>query len=254
MKIPDVEGTKTRDGFDVEVAKAAYEEKMSAAANKPAKKSAPKGGDPAVAEKREERMKVLRRWWENEAEYGHDYTSTEVFNALPDIYGIDVNTQGAMLTGRDLAQLAKEGLAEMNMVEKKKCYSIEEYEELNSKFSQLQADFEALSNTKTELEQQVATLTEFKLSVERKEKQSMIERFYMLSDEDKADVIANIDTYSLDDIEAKLSVICVRNKVNFNLDDDRDEHDPMVYSLNNHETDDTPAWVLAVLDTAKTLN
>lgn len=137
---------------------------------------------------------------------------------------------------------------------KKKCYSIEEYEELNSKFSQLQTDFEALSNTKTELEQQVATLTEFKLSVERKEKQSMIERFYMLSDEDKADVIANIDTYSLDDIEAKLSVICVRNKVNFNLDDDRDEHDPMVYSLNNHETDDTPAWVLAVLDTAKTLN
>ena len=137
---------------------------------------------------------------------------------------------------------------------KKKSYSLEEYEELNSKFSQLQADFDALSNTKTELEQQVATLTEFKLSVERKEKQSMIERFYMLSDEDKADVIANIDTYSLDDIEAKLSVICVRNKVNFNLDDDRDEHDPMVYSLNNHETDDTPAWVLAVLDTAKTLN
>ena len=68
VKIPDIEGTKTRDGFDVELAKAAYEEKMTAAANKPAKKSAPKGGDPAVAEKREERMKVLRRWWENEAE------------------------------------------------------------------------------------------------------------------------------------------------------------------------------------------
>lgn len=137
---------------------------------------------------------------------------------------------------------------------KKKHFSLEEYEELNSKFSQLQADFEALSNIKAELEQQVATLTEFKLSVERQEKQSMIERFYMLSDEDKADVVANIDTYSLDDIEAKLSVICVRNKVNFNLDDDKDEHDPMVYSFNNHETEDTPAWVLAVLDTAKSLN
>lgn len=137
---------------------------------------------------------------------------------------------------------------------KKKHFSLEEYEELNSKFSQLQADFEALSNTKAELEQQVATLTEFKLSVDRKEKQAMIERFYMLSDEDKADVVANIDTYSLDDIEAKLSVICVRNKVNFNLDDDKDEHDPMVYSFNNHETEDTPAWVLAVLDTAKSLN
>ena len=137
---------------------------------------------------------------------------------------------------------------------KKKHFSLEEYEELNSKFSQLQVDFEALSNTKAELEQQIATLTEFKLSVDRKEKQAMIERFYMLSDEDKADVVANIDTYSLDDIEAKLSVICVRNKVNFNLDDDKEEHDPMVYSLNNHDTETTPAWVLAVLDTAKTLN
>ena len=40
---------------------------------------------------------------------------------------------------------------------------------------------------------------------------------------DKKDVIENIDTYSLDDIEAKLSIICVRNKVNFNLEDDNDD-------------------------------
>ena len=137
---------------------------------------------------------------------------------------------------------------------KKKHFSLEEYEELNAKFSALQAEFETLSNVKADLEQQVATLTEFKCGVERKEKQAMIESFYMLSDEDKSDVVTNIDTYSLDDIEAKLSVICVRNKVNFNLDDNKDEHDPMVYSLNNHETENTPAWVLAVLDTAKSLN
>ena len=137
---------------------------------------------------------------------------------------------------------------------KQKKFSLEDYEALEAKFSALQVEFDTLTSTKTELEQQIATLTEFKLSVERKEKQAMIESFYMLSDEDKADVVANIDTYSLDDIEAKLSVICVRNKVNFNLDDNKDEHDPMVYSFNNHETEDTPAWVLAVLDTAKTLN
>ena len=40
----------------------------------------------------------------------------------------------------------------------------------------------------------------------------------MLSDEDKKDVIENKSKYSLDDIEAKLSVICVRKKVNFDLD------------------------------------
>ena len=84
----------------------------------------------------------------------------------------------------------------------------------------------------------------------------MIDGFYMLSAEDKKDVIENIDNYSLDDIEAKLSIICVRNKVNFSLDDDKkEETDPMVYSLNDNDNngDNAPAWIKAVRDTAKTM-
>lgn len=85
----------------------------------------------------------------------------------------------------------------------------------------------------------------------------MIAKFYMLSDEDKKDVVDNIDTYSLDDIEAKLSIICVRNKVSFA--DDNNQGTPQgaaVYNLGDDPDDDssTPAWVKAALDTAKTLN
>jgi len=50
----------------------------------------------------------------------------------------------------------------------------------------------------------------------------MIKSFYVLSDADKKDVVDNIDQYSLDEIESKLSVICVRNKVNFGLEDSRE--------------------------------
>ena len=86
----------------------------------------------------------------------------------------------------------------------------------------------------------------------------MIDSFCMLSDEDKKDVIENIDTYSLDDIEAKLSIICVRNKVSFNLDDDnKDDNKPTVYNLQGDgllDDSSTPAWVKAALDVAKTLN
>ena len=84
----------------------------------------------------------------------------------------------------------------------------------------------------------------------------MIDSFYMLSDEDKADVITNIDTYSLDDIEAKLSIICVRNKVSFNLDDDKDTKGPTTYNLggSSAEDDTTPAWVKAALAVAKNKN
>jgi hypothetical protein len=84
----------------------------------------------------------------------------------------------------------------------------------------------------------------------------MIDSFYMLSDADKAEVITNIDNYSVNDIEAKLAVICVRNKVNFNLDNENKDEDkePMVYSLTDNDVDDgVPAWIKAVRDTAKTM-
>jgi hypothetical protein len=38
----------------------------------------------------------------------------------------------------------------------------------------------------------------------------------MLSEEDKKDVIENKVKYSLDEIKAKLAVICFEKKVNFN--------------------------------------
>ena len=74
----------------------------------------------------------------------------------------------------------------------------------------------------------------------------MINSFYMLSDDDKKDVVANIDTYSLDDIEAKLSIICVRNKVNFDTNEKK-ENDTLTYNINNDVNDDSiPAWIKAV--------
>ena len=80
--------------------------------------------------------------------------------------------------------------------------------------------------------------------------------FCMLDESLKKDVIDNIDKYSLDDIEAKLSIICVRNKVNFNLDDNDDKNKGLTYNLNNDDDDDNnvPAWVKAVQATAKTMN
>lgn len=127
---------------------------------------------------------------------------------------------------------------------------IPEYVELQANYSKLSADLVALQ---TELE----PLRIFKASAEKKEKSALIESFYMLSENDKSDVIANMDTYSLDDIEAKLSIICVRNKVNFNLDEGKETgapKDPTVYKLDgNDSSDNAPAWIKAVRNTAKQL-
>lgn len=140
--------------------------------------------------------------------------------------------------------------------DKKKCkYSLEEipeYVELQNKYSALETNFNELKESNEKLESQIADLVAFKAQVDRKDKQAMIDGFYMLSDEDKKDVVDNIDTYSLDEIEAKLSIICVRNKVSFNLEDDNKTQDPTTYLLNGGgEADYTPAWIKSLQSVAK---
>lgn len=85
VTIKDNEATKTREGFSLEAAVAAYEEKATKATERKAKTpSAPKNTE--AAEKRNKRITALREWWMNEADEGVGYTSTMVKDSLPDIY------------------------------------------------------------------------------------------------------------------------------------------------------------------------
>lgn len=112
------------------------------------------------------------------------------------------------------------------------------YSELETKYNDLSAKYESL--------------VAFKQNVEKQQKEELIGGFYMLSDEDKKDVVAHIDEYSLDDIEAKLSVICVRKKVNFDLDDtskneNKTEEENPVTTFNLESAGDSvPAWIKAI--------
>ena len=146
----------------------------------------------------------------------------------------------------------KECECEKESIENK--YNLEEvveYTELKTRFEALEVEFSKLEEERNSLKSQVESLLEFKNAADRKEKEDMIAQFYMLSDEDKADVIANIDTYSVDDIEAKLSIICVRNKVSFNLEEETNKG-ATTYNLNDTEDDSlTPAWIKAVIATSE---
>ena len=141
--------------------------------------------------------------------------------------------------------------------ESKKKYNLDEiveYTELKAQYEELEAKFSALETEHENLKSELEPLKAFKLEAEKKDKQAMIDQFYMLSDEDKADVIANIDTYSVDDIEAKLSIICVRNKVSFDLDENKNSGNPTVYNLDGADDDATvPAWVKSLRNTARTM-
>ena len=136
---------------------------------------------------------------------------------------------------------------------KKNKYSLEEipeYVELMNKYAELQSSFDALN-------EELSALQTFKAQVEKAEKEQMIESFYMLSEEDKKDVVENIDTYSLKEIEAELSIMCVRNRVNFNLEDGESTPEGNItYNLNGGELSEetTPAWIKAAMSVEKKMN
>ena len=150
--------------------------------------------------------------------------------------------------------VVEESTVETPAAQKYSLDDIPEYIELNTKYSTLQTEYETLQNNYSSLEEEVKTLRKFKLESDRKEKQALINKFCMLSDEDKADVVSHIDEYSLDKIEADLAVICFRNKVSFNVEEDTQKTDSLTYNLNvEDELDTTPAWIKAVRETAKNM-
>ena len=140
---------------------------------------------------------------------------------------------------------------------------VTEYVELKALYEELQTKFNEAAETISQLNSQIEQLTtannelvEFKRVIDRDKKMDLITNtFYMLSDDLKKDCVDNIDTYSYDDIEAKLSVICVRNKVSFDLDKPM-EHEPVVFNLDNINVSDNgvPNWVARVQEVAKEKN
>lgn len=159
---------------------------------------------------------------------------------------------GKSATSNDEEKKNKGGCKNYNLAE------IPEYIELLTKYTNLQNNFSALTQEKDALVAEIEPLRTFKMEKEREDKQAMIQSFYMLSDEDKKDVIANIDTYSLNDIESKLSVICVRNKVNFASAEQSQQDNPQfTFSLNaaiDQDLGSVPEWLKVAKQVEKEMN
>ena len=108
---------------------------------------------------------------------------------------------------------------------------------------------ELLSNYNT-LQAAHAELVEFKRQSDDAKKDEMIGRFYMLSDEDKKEIIDNKANYTVEDIEEKLSVICFRKKINFDVETNNKTEQPAVTFHVSNFGASKPDWLIAV-DNAK---
>ena len=119
-------------------------------------------------------------------------------------------------------------------------HSVEEFEKLESELESLRAEVEELRN--------------FKLNIEMQEKQKLVDSYFMLSDEDKAEVVANLANYSLDEIKAKLAIIYVEQNVDFNKVDEqsKDSSSPTLsFSLEEETNDEVLTELQRALRNAK---
>lgn len=132
-------------------------------------------------------------------------------------------------------------------IEEEFALSEQRNQELQEALNSLQANYAKLQEEDEALKTAYAELVEFKRQIDDAKKDDMINRFYMLSDEDKAEIRANKANYTVEEIEEKLSVICFRKKVNFSLEEDKTVTQPvMTFSVSDTSAVTKPDWLIAV--------
>ncbi len=121
----------------------------------------------------------------------------------------------------------------------------------DKKYSLLEQQYNELSLQYEQLKTENEELLKFKRDVENERKDALIQEFYMISDEDKKEIIENKEKYSLEEIKAKLAVIGFDKKVNFNsnnqeeIDSNKEQEKVTTFSY-SEENSSLPDWVKAV--------
>ena len=120
------------------------------------------------------------------------------------------------------------------------------------KYELLEEELNILKDSYSALQSQYQELVNFKREIDNQKKDALIAEFYMLSDEDKADVIQNKEKYTLEEIKAKLSVTCFDKKVSFSKEETNNKEEEIVtYTINDNENNSLPDWVKAVKEQEK---
>lgn len=109
-----------------------------------------------------------------------------------------------------------------------------------------------LQQTIADMREELNSLREFKLQQENLKKDALINKYHMLSDEDKAEVIAHKSEYTCEEIEEKLALIYVKKNVDFSTLDgkpevEEEEVSPLLsFSLDNETAGFVPPMVDAL--------
>lgn len=111
--------------------------------------------------------------------------------------------------------------------------NLEKKHELENQVSELSEQLKELTDKFTALEVEAEELRKFKAERINADKDAMIAKYHMLSDEDKAEIIADKDKFTLGEIESKLALLYVQKNVNFDEDEGVDSTPLTTFSLDD---------------------
>ena len=110
------------------------------------------------------------------------------------------------------------------MVENTEESADNEFAEKDAEIETLKSEIASLQEKYSLLEIEAEELRSYKASRISADKDALINKYNMLSDDDKAEIIANKDSYSYEEIESKLALLYVKKNVDF---DDQEEEVPV---------------------------
>ena len=99
-----------------------------------------------------------------------------------------------------------------------------EFAKKDAEIETLKSEIASLQEKYALLETEAEELRSYKASRISADKDALINKYNMLSDDDKAEIIANKDSYSYEEIESKLALLYVKKNVDF---DDQEEEVPV---------------------------
>lgn len=123
--------------------------------------------------------------------------------------------------------------------------------ELENQVSELSEQLKELTDKFTALEAEAEELRKFKAERIDADKDAMIAKYHMLSDEDKAEIIADKDKFTLSEIESKLALLYVQKNVNFDEEEEVDSTPLTTFSLDDETIAEDADPILSALREAQ---
>lgn len=123
--------------------------------------------------------------------------------------------------------------------------------ELENQVSELSEQLKELTDKFAVLEAEAEELRKFKAERIDADKDAMIAKYHMLSDEDKAEIIADKDKFTLSEIESKLALLYVQKNVNFDEDEEIDSTPLTTFSLDDETIAEDADPILSALREAQ---